>query len=340
MQGRAVAQVGKLAVADALDTVVAACCSQHRVLRMDLIGTIDVARPGVGDGVVVAGAALRGDQVVETVSLEDMRGLGHADRAAVEDLAGLPDQALLCVIVLLHQNAAEQVRWRLPPGKGRAVIPDHVEQVFAAIVIVEQGRVKAGIVQVDAGGPRTVDRGRGGQVVGRILVVAVKAADVCVDQPEQAVGVTQRRRPDPAAVGIAAHVQLVGAAEWSADKRPVFEVARMVNLHARVPFEGRGREVEILADLAQAGIGVEAAQNRVLKGHGWSPDADSTGSQVPKPARRIARPVILDPSDVLHSGHFFDGFCGLWRRKPVAGPFFLRAERPALNSHGVWRGSA
>ena len=40
----------------------------------------------------------------------------------------------------------------------------------------------------------------------------------------------------------------------------------MVNLDARVPFEGRGREVEILADLAQTGIGVEAAQNRVLEG--------------------------------------------------------------------------
>ena len=61
MQGRPVTQVRKLAVAHALNPVVTACCGQHGILRVKLIRAFGVARTGVGDGVLVAGAALSGD---------------------------------------------------------------------------------------------------------------------------------------------------------------------------------------------------------------------------------------------------------------------------------------
>ena len=69
--------------------------------------------------------------------------------------------------------------------------------------------------------------------------------------------------PDAAAVGVAAHVELGGAVERARDEAPVHQVAGVVDLHARVPLEGRGGDVVIVSDAADRRVGVEALEDRV-----------------------------------------------------------------------------
>ena len=61
-------------------------------------------------------------------------------------------------------------------------------------------------------------------------------------------------RPDAAAVGIAAHVELALAGERAGDQLPVGEVAGMMDLHAREPLEGRGGDVIVVADAQDGGV--------------------------------------------------------------------------------------
>src|SRR5262249_30320186 len=82
-------------------------------------------------------------------------------------------------------------------------------------------------------------------------------------EPEEPVGMREARRPDTAGVRIAAHVELRGATKRAGEQAPVREIARMMDLHAGEPFEGRGRDVIILPYPHDGRIGIEAAENGI-----------------------------------------------------------------------------
>ena len=92
---------------------------------------------------------------------------------------------------------------------------------------------------------------------------AAVAFDIGVDEPEQAVGVGEARRPDAAGIGIAEHVELARADEWAGEQAPVHEVARVMNLHAGEPLEGGGRDVIVFADAHDGRVGIETGQDRI-----------------------------------------------------------------------------
>ena len=152
------------------------------------------------------------------------------------------------------------------------MVPEHVDEVFAAVVVVKQRRIEAAAVEIDRVGPLAVDARAGDEVIvevaqrtrrSRRLRTAAVAFHVGVNQPEQSVGVREARRPDAAGIGIAEHVELAGAIERAREQPPVNEVARMVNLHAGKPFERRGGDVVIVADADDGRVGIEAGQDGI-----------------------------------------------------------------------------
>src|SRR4029079_5882590 len=94
------------------------------------------ARPRHGYGVPPSRAALRRQQIVVTVPLVEMRAFRKTNRGAFENVVNRPYHLALRGRVFLEHDPSETV-------VTRPMVPEHVAQVFSAIVIVKQGRVEA-----------------------------------------------------------------------------------------------------------------------------------------------------------------------------------------------------
>ena len=194
-----------------LDDLAMAGALQHRIgrilrrdhvnVRMQFIRTVDRARPRHRHGVVVAGAALGGRQIVPAVAFEDMRALDKAVVAAGENILHRPDQLAGLGVIFLQQDAGERRVFRIAAGAVRDMVPKHVQEPFAAVIVMEQRRVEAARIDIDRIGPRALDRRRRDDVVVAVLEVAVEALDVGIDQPELPIrmrtGTAPRRRTNP-----------------------------------------------------------------------------------------------------------------------------------------------
>ena len=97
---------------------------------VELVRPVDGAGAGHRDGVAPERAALGGEEVVVAVALIEVGALGEADGRAFEDQTALPDQLPLFVRILLEDDSREAVL-------AGPVVPEHVEEVFAAVVVVE-----------------------------------------------------------------------------------------------------------------------------------------------------------------------------------------------------------
>src|SRR5690606_32165118 len=114
--GAAIRRIDDVAVPGALQRVERRILGGDDVLvGMGLVRPLDAARTGEGAGVLVAGAALGGEQVVPggavfSLALVEMRALDQLQVGALVDVADGPDQFLLDMIVFLQRNAREQQR--------------------------------------------------------------------------------------------------------------------------------------------------------------------------------------------------------------------------------------
>ena len=185
-----------------------------------------------------------------------MRSLDEVQLRAREDGLPRPDQLALRLAPFLQPDAGERAR---PP----AVVLDHVDEPFTAVIVVEQRGVEAGRVDVVGVRPGAFDAVSRDDVVGRVLEGPVLALDVRVHEEELGAIVREARRPDAAAVGVASHVKLRFAVQRPRGERPVDEVFRVVDLHARVPFEGRRCDVVVFAHAQDRGVGIEAWEDGV-----------------------------------------------------------------------------
>ena len=261
-------------------------------------------RPGARhrDRMVVAGAAFGGDQIIPAVALVDVRPFREPELRSPENVADRPHEALLDRIILLQRDSAELV-------SALAVIPDHVDQPLAAVVIMEQRRVEAAAVQVNRLGPRTFDARRGHEIVVGVLERADVAFHVGEHEIEQTVRVAEAGRPDAAGIGVAEHVELAPAVERPGDEAPVAQVAGMVNLHAGEPLERRGRDVVVVPHPEDGRVRVEASQHGIAdRLHGDQPPCRygtrTSGVQRDRAFRNrtgTGRPSAADPDRRDHS---------------------------------------
>ena len=182
---------------------------------VQLVGPEQRSRSRHGHGMAPAGAAFGGDQVVPAVALVEMRRFGEAERRALEDVVPLADEPPLRWRVFLQHDAGEAVL-------SGTVVPQHVQQVLAAVVVVKERWIEPAAVQVDRIRPIAVDARARDEIVVEVAQRGARRAcgrrpavalHVGVDQMKEAVGMRQARRPDAARVGIAAHVELTRAIE-------------------------------------------------------------------------------------------------------------------------------
>jgi hypothetical protein len=232
---------------------------------MQFVGAAQRARARHRDGVAPRGAALGGEEIVVAVAPVEVWRLGEAERGAGENVFAAADEFAFGDGVFLEHDAGETVL-------AGAVIPELVEEIFFPVVVVEERRVEAAAVEINRIAPLAVDGGAGDEVVVEIAERgAARAADgraavafhVGVDEPEESVGVREARRPDAARIGIAEHVELARARERAREEPPVDEVARVVDLHAGEPLEGRGRDVVVVTDAHDGRVGVEAGEDGI-----------------------------------------------------------------------------
>ena len=102
---RAVRGLDDLAVAGALQGRVGRVLGGEQVgLRVQLVGAGQGAGAGHGDGVVVAGAALGGGQIVPAVALEEVRAFDEGEGRAGEDVGDRAGQAAGDRVVLLQRG--------------------------------------------------------------------------------------------------------------------------------------------------------------------------------------------------------------------------------------------
>src|SRR6187402_2195977 len=82
-----------------------------------------------------------------------------------------------------------------------AVIPKHVDEPLAPVVIVKQRGVEAAAVEENGLGPRTGDGWSGYQiVVGDLVRVALPIFHIGVNQIEESVRIREAGSPDPAGI--------------------------------------------------------------------------------------------------------------------------------------------
>src|SRR5215831_18239109 len=120
------------------------------------------------------------------------------------------------------------------------MVPEHVEQIFSAIVVMKQRGIEAAAVQINRIRPLTIYVCTGNQVVMKIAKRRASRTSyrraaitfyICIDQIEEAIGVAQTWRPYSAGIRIAEQVKLTGPSKRSGNKLPVNQITRMMNLH-------------------------------------------------------------------------------------------------------------
>ena len=232
----------------------------HRHIRVKLVRPVDGFCTQHHDGVLVAGAAFGNHQVVPSRVAIKMRPFGVAERRAGKQRFALRREGAGLRVKLLHHDGVVRVAVMARP-------PRAVEVVFAAIVVVEQGRIEPAVAHRDRLAPWPLNGRRGDEEVAAIFPRRIDNLHVGIEQPEFAVGVAQARRPDTAGVRVALHVQHRHTVQRRADQRPVFQVAGVIDAHAREPLEGRGGDVVVLALAAQGRVRVEAGEYRVSDFH-------------------------------------------------------------------------
>ncbi len=135
--GPALGRFHQIAMSGALDGMIRGILGgEDMLVGMKLVWPIERARAGEGAGVVVSGAAFGGQKVIPAIALVDMGSFGQRQIRAVEDDLALPGESSCLRIEFLQRDPGEKIG-------AHAVIPEHLHEIFAAIVVVEKRGVEA-----------------------------------------------------------------------------------------------------------------------------------------------------------------------------------------------------
>ena len=146
-------------------------------------------------------------------------------------------------------------------------VEQHVQKVVAAIVVMEQRRVKTAGGHQSRFAPRAGDFWRSDDIVQGVLEGS-RAFDIGINQPEKPVRVGEMRCPQ--AAGIVVAQQLAGdhiaPGYGRSSPLPSDQIFGMINFNAGPPLKGGCGNVVILAHAQGAGIGRKARKDRILQG--------------------------------------------------------------------------
>ena len=219
-----------------------------------LVGAPDVFAAAAGDGVLVAGAALRTPDIIP---IPDVVHMGRLQVFRLPVGHAVPDGTD-------GRKQFAGIRVDLCHGEGFPIAAAAVVGGDVAFVSVkEEVRVDAVDVHMYRIGPGTGGILRADDEVAKGLGLG---GDV-----KSPVVIPDHRGPDALVVVFLVHGQLAGAMDAVADLRPVDQIPAVIHGDAGEELKGAGDQVIILPHPADAGIGIEAADDGVLVLHDEPP---------------------------------------------------------------------
>src|SRR6185312_7507006 len=91
-----------------------------------------------------------GEQIIPAVAFVEMWRFGEAERRAGKNIFTLANQPALFHGVFLQNNSGKAI-------VSGAMVPKHVDEIFAAIVVVKERRIEAAAVEINWIRPFAID---------------------------------------------------------------------------------------------------------------------------------------------------------------------------------------
>src|SRR5437667_9742786 len=107
------------------------------------------------------GAAFGSEQIIPASAFVEMRRFGEAERCAWENIFSFAYELVLFDRVFLQHDPGEAI-------VSRPVIPKHVHEILAAIVVVKQRWIEAAAVEENGIRPIAINAWAGDEIVGNI----------------------------------------------------------------------------------------------------------------------------------------------------------------------------
>ena len=231
------------------------------ILRVTRIGTPHVFRTSHGHAVVITGSALGAHDIVVTVPLGQMRCLDAASvRTAFPDAFRIADDLFLLRVIFHHADRTGL----FIAGTG---FPVQGNDVLSAVIIVENGGIKTGGMQIYRLAPRTFDVLGSDKEVVHVKVSGIHGVHHAIDYIELVFlfAVGQTRRPDAFGRGQLFQVNLFVIGQHVGVQFPVLHILGMVDGNAGKPFKSGNCHVIIIALAADARIRIKTRENRIFK---------------------------------------------------------------------------
>src|ERR1043166_6399685 len=198
-----------------------------------------------------------------------MRRFGKSKRRAFENDLALTNELEFLDGEFLQDDPSEAII-------SRPMVPQHIQKIFAAVVVMKERGIKAAAIEINWIGPGAINARAGDKVVVKVTQRRTARAAhrraaitlyVGLNEPEQTVRVGETRRPNAARIRSTKHIELAGAIQRTREQPPVGEIAGMMNLHAGKPFEGGGGNIVIIADAHNGWIRIKACEDRISDVH-------------------------------------------------------------------------
>lgn len=236
-----------------LDGAIRAPRRHERVVRSAREGPVRPRSARDRHGVPALGPALGDHEIPVIADLVEVRRLGeHAARTR--------PQALLLRERLARRRIELDLGDALVDQSVRLLIEEEAghRDVTGALLVPDDVGINAEHVHDDAVRPGAR------RILGREEdVPAPRPHHVGDDEVEEAVMMADRRRPDTSAGRHALHAGLAVADDDMSEEFEVLHAPRVADRNAREVFEGRAHEVVVLADAADARVGVESGDQGV-----------------------------------------------------------------------------
>src|SRR5215470_13450923 len=113
---------------------------------MQFVRTSEFSRARHCYRVAPSRAAFRREQIVPTVALVEMWRLREAQRSALENIRAFANELAFLYRVFLEHNSSKAI-------VSGSMVPKHVEEILAPIVVVKQRRIEAAAIEVNRIGP-------------------------------------------------------------------------------------------------------------------------------------------------------------------------------------------
>jgi len=130
--GSAILRLDEVGVAGSMQFGVRSMSRTENVfVRVQFVWTGNLPRACHRDGVAPARAAFGCDEIIPAAAFVKVRHFREAQRRSLEDIHLLAHKLALIGRILLQDDAGETIL-------SRSMVPEHVQEVLAAVLIVEQ----------------------------------------------------------------------------------------------------------------------------------------------------------------------------------------------------------